>query len=318
MKKVKQSGFVIFVLILFIILVIPSCVRHDRGRLNMPESYDISIETGNGEDLLFALENYINDFEIVDACFDLDTVGIGNEDQAYNPESDFRFVIVGNNEGIRITGLIEPKSVVHIPSYIQNLPVIEIGRGAFAGTIRNVGELTMVIIPNSVVVIEWDAFAFNQLTEIIIPDSVIRLGGFRGNRLTSIKIPNSVTHIGVGAFAENPITSVIIPNSVIYIGDFAFANSRLNNVAISDNVAFIGESAFQANWLTNITIPNNVTRISPFAFPANQINSIYIPDSITDIGFGAFENNRLNNVIIPDSVTAILLQPMFIRSNEDI
>lgn len=302
MKKVKQCNFVIFVYVSFIILAIPSCVRHEHGRANITESYDFSIETVNVEDLLCALEDYSSDFEIVDICFDLDTIGIYKE---YNPESDFKFVIVGNNEGIRITGLIEPKSVVHIPPYIQCLPIIELGREAFAGIARNAGKLTKVTIPNTVVDIGWRAFAFNQLTEISIPDSVINLEGFDGNQLTSITIPNSVTRIGGSAFSENPINSVIIPNSVKYISEFAFANSQLNNVTISESVTFIGDGAFQANRLTSITIPNSVTRISNFAFASNQLTSVILSDSITEIGFGVFENNRLNNVTIPDNVTAI-------------
>ena len=68
------------------------------------------------------------------------------------------------------------------------------------------------------------AFTSNQLTSVVIPDSVISIGegAFQMNKLTSLNIPDSVTSIGGIAFSNNQLTSVVIPDSVISIGEGAF------------------------------------------------------------------------------------------------
>ena len=47
----------------------------------------------------------------------------------------------------------------------------------------------------------------NQLTSVIIPNSVTSIGNYafgHGNQLTSVVIPDSVISIGEGAFYGNP------------------------------------------------------------------------------------------------------------------
>ncbi len=68
------------------------------------------------------------------------------------------------------------------------------------------------------------AFAFNQLTSVIIPELVTNIGesALAGNNLTNVTIPESVTYIGKWAFDENPLTNVSIPVSLVDIGDNAF------------------------------------------------------------------------------------------------
>lgn len=76
-----------------------------------------------------------------------------------------------------------------------------------------------IIIPDSVTVIEEDAFnGCTGLTGITIPDSVTIIGDSAFERctgLTEITIPDSVTEIGFYAFRGcTGLTSIIIPNSV--------------------------------------------------------------------------------------------------------
>ena len=127
-----------------------------------------------------------------------------------------------SDNGVTITGRTGTGRDMRIPPYIQGMPVIGIGTGAFL----NVG-LTSVTIPGSVTSIGAMAFAYNELESVTIPDSVIYIGAvaFARNRLSDISIPYGVSSIGYGAFRDNLLSRVIIPASLVTIGDGAFGDA---------------------------------------------------------------------------------------------
>ena len=137
-----------------------------------------------------------------------------------------------------------PKDVV-IPSKIDNKTVITIGGEAFS-----FNQLTSVTIPNSVTTIGSAAFSFNQLTSVTIPNSVTTIGhhAFSSNQLTSVTIPDSVTSIGNYAFFDNQLTSVTIPNSVTTIGKSAFYKSSSSNPSLTSIINTTGIS-FDWNYI---------------------------------------------------------------------
>ena len=156
--------------------------------------------------------------------------------------------------------------------------------------------------------------AYTNTTEknIIIPDNfndvaveTIGKDAFKDNELTEVIIPNSVKIIGDAAFHTNKLTEVIIPNSVKSIGDNAFWNNQLTQVNIGNSVKSIGESAFRLNQLTEVIIPNSVNSIGKEAFRANNLTHVSIGNSVKIIGDGAFYGTRLTEVSIPNSVTSI-------------
>ena len=189
-----------------------------------------------------------------------------------------------------------------IPDNFDGVAVTSIGESAF-----RLNNLTHVIIPNSVRSIGKSAFYESDLTEVIIPNSVTSIGNlaFVTNKLTEVSIGNHVTSIGKNAFYDNDLTEVSIPNSVKIIGGGAFLNNKLTQVSIGNSVTSIGNSAFNDNQLTEVSIPNSVKSIGYSAFKDNQLTEVSIPNSVKSIGYSAFEINKLTNVIISNSVESI-------------
>ncbi len=138
------------------------------------------------------------------------------------------------NEGTQtITGYNKeegPTDVV-IPSKINDVDVEVIGEEAF----ERMYHLTSVKIPDSVTLIETNAFSSNELESVDIGNSVEKImeGGFRNNYLTEVDIPDSVTVIGKEAFVGNDLTSVEIGNGVD-VDDTAI-NDNFKEVYVDNN-----------------------------------------------------------------------------------
>ena len=97
------------------------------------------------------------------------------------------------------------------------------------------------------------AYAFKNcstLEGLIIPESVMDIGGFALDGCTSLKeiiLPHSVKRIGSSAFSSYPsLINIIIPDSVTSIGNFAFEScTSLETIAIPDSVTSISDYAFE-------------------------------------------------------------------------
>lgn len=131
---------------------------------------------------------------------------------------------------------------VVIPQTIGGKQVLHIGGGAFATIIGE--KITSVVLPEGLLTIKegfiYGAFYNNSITELLIPDSVISIGGraFYNNSLTELSVPNSVTTIGSDAFFSNLIERAFLPDNVTIgagagtlgnygLKDFYLANNRL-------------------------------------------------------------------------------------------
>lgn len=193
-----------------------------------------------------------------------------------------------------------------IPSTISNssinYSVVSIGANAF-----KFNSLSTVVIPNSVTSIGDYAFFKVNLTSVTLSDNLTTIGksAFRTNLLTDISIPSSVTSIAQDAFAYNKLTTLTIPISVTNIGDLAFSGNDLTNVSIPSSIVSLGTGVFQHNELTSVTIPSSLTSIGRETFANNNLTSATIPSSVTNIDYGAFSSNQLTSVTIPSSVTSI-------------
>ncbi len=172
-------------------------------------------------------------------------------------------------------------------------------------------DISEIPADGSVKSIGVHAFAYADVTNITIPDTITSIGKSAFSNcsyLTSIEIPDSVTTIGFGAFqrCEN-LTKVKLPNNITSIsGDMFYWCKNLTSVVIPDSVTSIGRGAFCWSGLENIEIPDGVTSIGIQAFGDCHLRRITLPDNLTKIGIRAFEGCKLlTNVKIPDNVTTI-------------
>jgi hypothetical protein len=192
-------------------------------------------------------------------------------------EGDFEFI--QTRYGTIITG--------HIGGKVDRLEIPrQLGEMAVKGIIR-------------------EAFSYNDISSVQLPDGLIFIGGisaFSNNKLTSVTIPDSVIYIGDYAFSGNQLTSVDIGKNVSSINKGAFFNNPLTNITIPDSVTYIGDGAFEGNQLTSVTIPNGVTSIGINVFLNNQLTVVVIPDSVVSIDSGAFGGNKLTSVTIGGDV----------------
>ena len=191
-------------------------------------------------------------------------------------------------------------------------PVQVIGRAAFAyGPLKEL-VLKEVVIPDSVKLIEEEAFKENDIERIVVPHSVevVEEEAFNGvGNVIIVGSPNpsksymggggSVIYRGgtpkdhevifdkstgtiVGYYGGGP--AIEIP-SHIYINGVGYAVKR------------IAKGAYQGQGLISVILPETLERIEAYAFSGNQLVGITIPNSVVYIGEYAFSFNEVTHSI---------------------
>lgn len=179
---------------------------------------------------------------------------------------------------------------VVIPSSVSDMPVTEIGAGAFQGT-----AVTSVTVPSSVTVIGTQAFRdCTALTEVNLPASLVEIKAyaFRGcSALADITLPDSVKNVGPTCF-----------------GDTKWFSSQPAGFLTLGRGILIRYTAKEAN----VTVPSGVTALSNAFYYNAVVTSVTLPDTVTSIGQFAFTSCRkLTTITIPASVTSIDPQAIY-------
>ena len=199
--------------------------------------------------------------------------------------------------------------------------VVRIGKDAF----HSQGGFTEITIPNSVQVIDWNAFEdCTDLTSVHISPSssltTISMWAFCGcHSLSDITFPEGLLSIQNQAFLYCDFKEIRLPASLKSLSNTSFEGcDNVTKVTVDPaNVTFDSRDNCNAiihtesNTLmfgcVNTVIPNTVVEIGNNAFYyCTKLKSIDIPSSVKVIGQSAFEQcYGLENIDIPNSVTTI-------------
>ena len=149
--------------------------------------------------------------------------------------------------------------------------------------------ITELYLPDSVAVIENDAFTY--CSGLAYAD----LGG--------------ATRIGSAAFSYCTSLKTVLMDSVENLGDYAFAYcSRLEVAELPESVKQLGQRVFyDCVSLTAMQLPNGLESMGGYAFSGCKgLKSVYVPESLTVIPAYAFYNcSGLTDLYLPGTVTEI-------------
>ena len=218
---------------------------------------------------------------------------------------------------------------------LDQLTALEyIGEYSFYNT-----QLTQIIIPRTVTVIEQFAFSGTLINEIIFsPGSCLSHIGMKAfseiGILEQITLPDSVQSVGEGIFEGVKgtrsitvpdlwgmplgylfnITNALLPENltnveitraeVLVYG--AFENTYyVTEVNLPETLIEIRSNAFSNSALTKLTLPESLKTIGSYAFQNMMITEFIIPEGVASIGAYAFKNTLLENLVIPAGVSSI-------------
>ena len=224
---------------------------------------------------------------------------------------------VENSDGtLKITGASGYPSKFVIPQSILGKKVTIIGESTFIDK-RNAIE---IILSNTIITIERDAFPIKYLEEIIITRNVkdIHEETFLGSMIKNIYVDSKNIHYSSveGVLYNKEKTELIkypegredsqfiMPSGVKKIRSYAIAwNDFLKNIILPTTVETIETSAFAGLSQTKtIHIPSGVKNIKPDAFSGLPLENIYVD-----------ENNpyytSINGVLYNKNQTILLIYP---------
>lgn len=216
---------------------------------------------------------------------------------------------------------------VTIPAYIKGLKVTSIGGASFA----NNESIKKVIIPDSVISIQYNAFAnCINLKIVFLPDGIktIESGAFRECRslqaitlpdnlstlensvfsycikLEQVSFPSNITSIPSETFYEcNSLKEITLPKYIESIGRDAFHNCyNLQSIDLSEGLSLIDEKAFYGcNSLTDIVLPKGLSTIGYSAFyGCYSIADIELPDGLVTLKDNSFYGcSLLKSITLP-------------------
>lgn len=182
-------------------------------------------------------------------------------------------------------------------------------------------EFEKVVIPSSithnniefnVTSISDEAFAYQNISSVTIPDGVISIGYksfYNCIYLSNISSSKYLETIKASAFENCVLLSYFsFTENITYIGQSAFENCRSLERVVLPNITQINHRTFYGcRNITYLELPQTLTQIDNYAFyECKQLSSITLPDSMKSIGSYVFlECLSLKKIVIPKGVYTI-------------
>ena len=175
------------------------------------------------------------------------------------------------------------------------------------------GESDHIVIPETVKIIGYRAFAKMPISSVSIPETVLEIESEAFcdcNHLKSVSISSNTMTLGVAVFCScQSLTSIVFPGRIESIPDKCFKGCiSLTQPILPDSITSIGKSAFEGcASISQLVIPNNVVSIGDSAFSGcTSLAQINIPDGVTEISNSMFNScSSLSRIHIPNSITRI-------------
>lgn len=152
----------------------------------------------------------------------------------------------------------------------------------------------VIIIPE---IVNYDGYNFHVTS--------IAQEAFAGSKITEVVIPNSVKRIGESAFAyADDLVNVTLPLNLKVIPKKCFAGTSIVNIALPEGIQTIGYGAFQScSLLHTVMLPSTLKLIEAYAFNyCHNLYEIYCaavkPPRAT--GWAIFSDLKGIDLVVPD------------------
>lgn len=178
--------------------------------------------------------------------------------------------------------------------------------------VRYKGSYPFVDIPDGVVVIGKQAFYYQDIQTVSMPETVTVIDdeAFSNcHELYEIDLSSNVSRIGYRAFEKcGSLEELDLPEKLTEIRGGAFTGCwNLKKIKIPDAVTRIGSRAFCNTGIEDLRIPEGITYIDSDTFAScRELKKVILPDSLKSIGPRAFENCReLAEINFPSALDEI-------------
>lgn len=133
---------------------------------------------------------------------------------------------------------------------------------------------------------------------------------FRGCRYSNIIVPDSVVDIGGGAFSSTDITSITFGKNIKALKNMTFDHcTQLQSISLPDSITKVENWIFSyCTGLQKVKLPKNLKEIDKGMFYyCLNLQEVVWPESLFEIGTEAFAGcKKLTKVVLPNPVYIIL------------